>query len=594
MGKQMKTRTKVCTKSRTMRVGRKQRKRLTKEQIVKRLQNQKVGKKLQLSFGAIMVMYIFAIAIAVVGIALINNRMTTFYQESYANNEYQMEIRKDVQVVGKNVLWAITMDDAAKAKEKITTATEYTQNVADNIAKLEENSTNEELLERLDTAAQNLKTAGDAVVKLASQGENIQALVLFNGTYNTATDELQNVLLEIGKYTDGNAKEQYILAKTLGIVIEILVLLIGILTLGVCVIFVRAITKSIGEPIKELEMAAEKLKTGELDIIIDYVSEDEMGGLAENFRQACMQMHDVIEDAGCILNEMAEGNFDVNTTQDDKYVGKFRLLIDSMSRLFFQMNETLHRINDASNQVAIGARQLAENAQDLAEGATEQSGAVEELTATVENISSIAEESATNAGLVAEKVSASEREAKKSREEMVALTAAMEHISTTSKEIENIIGAIEEIASQTNLLSLNASIEAARAGEAGRGFAVVADQIGKLALDSAKSAVSTRKLIEKSLVEIENGNQITRRTSEVIGNVLTSMIEFAHLAEASLKSSRTQADMLKQMEVGIEQIATVVERNSAAAEETSAVSEELNAQAETLKDMLAKFRLREL
>ena len=87
----------------------------------------------------------------------------------------------------------------------------------------------------------------------------------------------------------------------------------------------------------------------------------------------------------------------------------------------------------------------------------------------------------------------------------------MERISDTSKEIQNIIGAIEDFASQTNLLSLNASIEAARAGEAGKGFAVVADQIGKLASDSAQSAIDTKKLIEKSLDEIENGNIITEK-----------------------------------------------------------------------------------
>ena len=91
---------------------------------------------------------------------------------------------------------------------------------------------------------------------------------------------------------------------------------------------------------------------------------------------------------------------------------------------------------------------------------------------------------------------------------------------STSQEIQNIIGSIEEIASQTNLLSLNASIEAARAGEAGKGFAVVADQIGKLAGDSAQAAVNTRDLIEKSLQEIENGNQITEKTVAALNRFL--------------------------------------------------------------------------
>ena len=90
-----------------------------------------------------------------------------------------------------------------------------------------------------------------------------------------------------------------------------------------------------------------------------------------------------------------------------------------------------------------------------------------------------------------------------------------------SKEIGNIITDIEDIASQTNLLSLNASIEAARAGEAGKGFAVVADQIGKLAADSAKSVVNTRDLIDKTLVEIEKGNTITRTTADAFNQIIS-------------------------------------------------------------------------
>lgn len=172
------------------------------------------------------------------------------------------------------------------------------------------------------------------------------------------------------------------------------------------------------------------------------------------------------------------------------------------------------------------------------------------------------------------------------------LVGAMERITDTSKEIEKIIGAIEDIASQTNLLALNASIEAARAGEAGKGFAVVADQIGKLAADSAQSAVNTRELIGKSLEEIGSGNEIVERTMETIGNVLAGMEGFATAATQAAEGSRTQADMLKQVEAGIEQISTVVQNNSAAAEETSAISEELSAQAENLESMVAQFQLR--
>ena len=218
---------------------------------------------------------------------------------------------------------------------------------------------------------------------------------------------------------------------------------------------------------------------------------------------------------------------------------------------------------------------------------------VEELTAPVESVSGIAESSAESASGAYQMVRTAVEQADQSREELQALTNAMERISSTSQEIQNIIGSIEEIASQTNLLSLNASIEAARAGEAGKGFAVVADQIGKLAGDSAQAAVNTRDLIEKSLQEIENGNQITEKTVAALNKILESMNDFANAAKGASESSTEQADMLKQIEQGIEQISSVVQSNSAAAEETSATSQELSAQSEGLKNLVGRFKLAE-
>ena len=159
----------------------------------------------------------------------------------------------------------------------------------------------------------------------------------------------------------------------------------------------------------------------------------------------------------------------------------------------------------------------------------------------IDTISNIADESADNAVEAAGSSKESAEGAVKSRHDMDELIAAMSRITATSKEIEKIIGTIEEIASQTNLLSLNASIEAARAGEAGRGFAVVAQQVGKLAMDSAESAVLTRNLVSKSLEEISNGNDIAQRTMEAIADVLESMGQFAMMAASSADASKTQA-----------------------------------------------------
>ena len=168
----------------------------------------------------------------------------------------------------------------------------------------------------------------------------------------------------------------------------------------------------------------------------------------------------------------------------------------------------------------------------------------------------------------------------------------MGRINDTSKQIANIIAEIEDIASQTNLLSLNASIEAARAGEAGKGFAVVADQIGKLASDSANSAINTKKLIENSIVEIEHGNEITAKTTAAIEAVIEGIKMLASSTKEISELSDEQADAMKQLEMGVEQISEVIQNNSAAAQETSATSEELSAQSDNLEGLVGQFKLK--
>ncbi|MBE5882915.1 MAG: HAMP domain-containing protein [Lachnospiraceae bacterium] len=373
----------------------------------------------------------------------------------------------------------------------------------------------------------------------------------------------------------------------------VLVVLAVVFTISLCANVAKALPTSIIVPINELQAAVRKLKAGEFDVEITYDEQDEIGELAEDLRQTCAQMQTVVSDAGYLLGEMAEGRFNVSTEVEDSYVGDFKVLVTGMEKLSVQMDDTLRQIREASERVMLGSEQLADSAQELAEGATNQAGAVEELTATIENVTNISEESAENAVKAATSAKEAAEDAKKSREGIGQLTSAMERITETSREIENIIAAIEDIASQTNLLSLNASIEAARAGEAGRGFAVVADQIGKLAADSAQSAVTTRELISKSLVEVEDGNRIVEQTIESIDTVLANMDAFAGMASGAAEASKVQADMLKQVEAGIDQISIVVQNNSAAAQETSAVSEELSTQSVGLEEMVSHFVLRE-
>ena len=553
----------------------------------------KVGTKLKYAFTTVIVTLAIAVVVSLVSIVKMNVDTYKFYKEAYANSTLQMEIRKDIQLVGKYILWSMTTDDASSTQSYSNLAQKYADQVGKNVTALEKSYNDKKKVAELKDAIEELKKQRAAVVELAKRNKNDEALALFNSDYNDATEKIQDILVDIGKVASADAKSQYTSARVTGLVSIILMILIGAGTVAFSNVIRTTITGIMLKPIQELESAAEKLKAGQLDVEINYESPDELGKLAGNFRQACKTLEVIVQDTSYLLGEMAEGNFNVSSNNPQIYIGNFKQQYESMSKLKHELSDTLTQINEASEQVASGSGQLAGGAQALAEGATDQAGAVEELTATVESVSGIAESSAESASGAYQMVRTAVEQADQSREELQALTNAMERISSTSQEIQNIIGSIEEIASQTNLLSLNASIEAARAGEAGKGFAVVADQIGKLAGDSAQAAVNTRDLIEKSLQEIENGNQITEKTVAALNKILESMNDFANAVKGASESSTEQANMLKQIEQGIEQISSVVQSNSAAAEETSATSQELSAQSEGLKNLVGRFKLAE-
>ena len=407
-----------------------------------------------------------------------------------------------------------------------------------------------------------------------------------------AYDEIyqQLVALMKTKVTDGDN-----LSRTLSLVSYAVFGIVIVIIVGSYFISMKIgdeVAVSISKPLDELKQRLCTFAQGDLEAPFPAVdSQDEIADMVGAAKNMAADLKTIISDSDKLLGKMAEGDYTVSSDMEDKYTGDFIGLLMAMRQMKTQMNDVMSHINEISSLVTAGSNNLAQAAQEIAEGTMDQSAAIEELQATFADITGGVEKTSEKLNDTYRIAQEYAEEADHSHTEMQGMVDVIGRINDTSKQIENIISEIEDIASQTNLLSLNAAIEAARAGEAGKGFAVVAEQIRSLSEQSAKAAVDTRQLIESAIAVSNEGNEAAERVSTSIEKVINGMKEVADSSQKLSEIAEEQAKAMEQAEAGINQISDVVQSNSANAEETSATSEELSAQAETMNELISKFIL---
>ncbi|EHN65188.1 methyl-accepting chemotaxis protein [Comamonas testosteroni] len=402
-------------------------------------------------------------------------------------------------------------------------------------------------MERVSAARQQVLTLRQQIAQLKNQGEAVRALALAEQSFKPAIAAyLQSLqaFVDLQKKAAADSLLQMAELRMATVKIAGVVVLFVVLGIAAGAFF---LIRSIQSPLLAAQVMAERIAGGDLRVGETVQRHDEFGALLRTQQDMCRALNDMVA----------------------------------------QVRHSADSIATASAEIAGGNQDLSARTEQTSSNLQQTAAAMEEFTSTIQNSASSAEQARSTA-------SGAAALAQRGGEVVASMVVTMDEIRQSSQKIGDIIGVIDGIAFQTNILALNAAVEAARAGEQGRGFAVVASEVRSLAQRSGDAAKEIRTLIGTSEARVQNGISLVQSVGESMDNIVKSVQNASTMISEVSEASVQQSAGVTQVNQAISQLDQMTQQNAALVEESAAAAQSLREQAEQLTQTISMFRMDDL
>ncbi|WP_026885943.1 methyl-accepting chemotaxis protein [Clostridium beijerinckii] len=561
--------------------------------LKKVISNYPINTKFKITFSIILGLTSFLMAVVICIILFISSQTNSLYNGPYKVSETISNIRVNLQTIKMDMFRSITETDPGIKNFYLEQADTESMTLTKNIEILKEiHKGDQSSLNEFLSSVKDLDDKREKLSDLLKSKTNPAVMKVCQDAYSSQIKESEECILKLFKASQSDANSFVTNSNTYRSISLISITFIMLILIVISLLLARVLNDVLLEGINHIKDIAKNLARGNLKINTEYNAKDEMGEMSRDLANSIGMLLSYINDITSTLERLADGDLDIQLDTSIEYIGDFTPIQNSIKNIIDSLNIIFQNMDQSISLISNGSEQLSSTTQILSEGSINQAGAVEELFTSFKKILQKVNNTTNNADKANSFSINVKHIVKEGNEKMQILMESMKEITMCSKQIAEIIKAIEEIAAQTNLLALNAAIEAARAGEAGKGFAVVAEEVKTLAEQSAEAVNNTAKIIKNSLYVVANGEKLATETAAALDVIVKNVDDTTNLVKEIAIASEDQTEAITEMTGRADQISQVVQTNSSTAEELAASTEELASQTQIIKTEISKYTLK--